>query len=806
MKKLLLLIFFTGIFIGFSQEKIDLLKNFDKSGMETSVLYLKSPFVAIDSVQYLKNNMHHFYTVYKAISQSDLQNRFISLKSLKEKNTMLYATQVIPLVILHSEYETIEDEAFKDGRLTQDTKGFVKRTTKSPYIFKKNEVTIISTLRNRTRGLETKFKISSESIFNTTTAKISEISINFNDDKGFRKVAINEEIKVKYSVPGKKEINVALLFSDGKIKKRTFTLDVRYSLKDLKNVFNRTANSFMATTTPALSVYGEAVSYPGEGEYEIFLSTESGAVLDKPIIIIDGFDPTDSRPIAGYTDGSTGEFVNGIYELLNFDDNGSPSNLADLVRAEGFDVVILNFPEYIRAADGKLIDGGTDFIERNAMLLVDLITTINNQKVGTNKNVIIGPSMGGLISRYALNYMENQSLNHDTRLWLSFDSPHNGANVPIGFQHLFNYLAYGMELGGLAGNANIVELQPLVDNLLKSAAARQMLTDHFEPHLTNGSNVEFNTSLKLPTAHPFKSIFFKRLDSLTGSGFPENLRKISIINGSGVGNPYQFKSGNDILPGSEVVNTIIEDVSFETDVTLKVKFTPEMNMQNQISYLFVDAFFFCFCDLTASANTQSFSYSNGIDAAMGGLFDLGALTQGFGTSGTIGAFLSALQTDYFNFIPTVSAMALQVPNNQFNWFQIPDSNVTSLPTNTVTPFDAWYMPEFNEPHVTLTQENVDFAWNEIVNAVLTVDEVNSNKDIVIGQNPVKNTLTLINNNVSDILKVQIEIYDILGKMVLQTIKNNPDTRIEIPLNLGAGVYFANIRYNSFLLNKKIIVE
>jgi hypothetical protein len=806
MKRLLLLIFFSGISIGFSQEKKDLLKNFDKSGMETSILYLKSPFMIIDSVQYLKNNMHHFYAVYKAISQSDLQNRFVPLKSLKEKATTLYATQVIPITILHSEFETISDDAFKDGRLIQDAKGFVKRATKSAHIFEKHEVTIISALKNRTKGLETRFKISSENIFNTTTDKIRAINIDFMDEKGFREVIIDEEIKVYYAIAGKKEINVQLLFSDGKIKKRTFILDVRYSLKDIKNVFNRTASSFTASITPDLSVYGESVSHPGEGEYELFLSTEPDAVLDKPIIIIDGFDPTDSRPIAGYTDELTGEFINGIYELLNFNDNGNLSNLADLVRAEGFDVVILNFPEYTRAADGIIIDGGTDFIERNAMLLVDLINTINSQKVGTNKNVVIGPSMGGLISRYALSYMESQSLNHDTRLWVSFDSPHNGANVPIGFQHLFNYLAYGMELGGFAGNANIVELQPIVDDLLKSAAARQMLTDHFEAHLANGSDVEFNTSLKLPISHPYKSIFYNRLNSLTVSGFPENLRKISIINGSGDGNLYQNIYGNDILPGTEVVNTIIEGVSIGTDVTLKVRFTPEINMQNQISYIFLDAPWICFCDLTASANSQAFSYSNGIDAAMGGLFNLGALTEDFGTGGTTGAFLAALQTDYFNFIPTVSAMALEVPNNHFNWFQIPDSYVSAKATSTVTPFDAWYTPEFNEPHVTLTQANVEFAWNEIVTAVLAVDEVDINNDIVIGKNPIKNTLTLINNNVNNISSISIEIFDVLGKKILQRIKNNPDTRIEIPVNLNSGMYYTIIKYNEFVMNKKLIVE
>ena len=116
--------------------------------------------------------------------------------------------------------------------------------------------------------------------------------------------------------------------------------------------------SFTSSVTPDLSSYGEATNYPGEGEYQMFLSSDN--VLDKPIIVVDGFDPGDSRDIAG------------LYSLLDFTGSSGSQNLADLVRAEGFDVIILNFPVYVRAADGATIDGGTDFIERNAMLLVEL--------------------------------------------------------------------------------------------------------------------------------------------------------------------------------------------------------------------------------------------------------------------------------------------------------------------------------------------------------------------------------------------------------------------------------------------------
>src|SRR5690606_33581079 len=106
------------------------------------------------------------------------------------------------------------------------------------------------------------------------------------------------------------------------------------------------------------SPYGEAVSYPGTGEYERYLSADN--VLDKPIFLVDGFDPGDGRDIPG------------IYQLLSFNDGGTVSNLGDLVRDEGFDVIILNFPIYTRTADAAVIDGGVDYIERNAMLLVEL--------------------------------------------------------------------------------------------------------------------------------------------------------------------------------------------------------------------------------------------------------------------------------------------------------------------------------------------------------------------------------------------------------------------------------------------------
>lgn len=83
---------------------------------------------------------------------------------------------------------------------------------------------------------------------------------------------------------------------------------------------------------------------------------------------------------------------------------------------------------------------------------------VNNVKVLNSnngnireQNVVMGMSMGGLVARYALARMTKNNLNSEARLLITHDSPHKGANVPLGLQYLirmmgnvrlFNYNVY----------------------------------------------------------------------------------------------------------------------------------------------------------------------------------------------------------------------------------------------------------------------------------------------------------------------------------------------------------------------------
>ncbi|WP_296313559.1 T9SS type A sorting domain-containing protein [Winogradskyella sp. UBA3174] len=550
------------------------------------------------------------------------------------------------------------------------------------------------------------------------------------------------------------------------------------------------AQTTLTGTIPLdLSGYEGATSLPGQCEYDVFLSADN--ILDKPIFIVDGFDPGDTRDITG------------IYNLLNFTNPSGTENLADLVRDEGFDIVILNFPTYTDSAN-NVVDGGSDFMERNAMLLVELINIINISKAANNpeQNVIIGPSMGGLIARYALNHMESENLDADTRLYISFDTPHHGANVPIGLQHQLNFLANNTL-------SPVAELEPLIEGFLKSPAARQLLIDHFEPHLSGADVFTFDPLLTLPQPHPFRDIFKTNINGLTATGFPENVRNVAIINGSGIGSPYLAKDGVTPVTNSfSVINTTIPvDTGLigVINVEIEINMTPSAGAAQEVSRFFAPLLppFIPNVVSTASSETTNF---DGVDAAPGGLFDLSALTGDIGVGGGIASdFLTALQIDKFSFIPSVSALALvieeETEGDDINWFH--DINLAGRATTNVTPFDNTFIPDDNEPHIQLTEDNVAFALSEILTPPLSISESNTTV-FKLERNPIHNELVLLHNKLVN--NASISLVDITGKIIFNSNQNLSE-RTVLAVNLNAGIYILNVvTENNDIFRTKVMVN
>jgi len=248
-----------------------------------------------------------------------------------------------------------------------------------------------------------------------------------------------------------------------------------------------TSGYFYSTLT--FQGYDESQAYAGLGGYQNHSGTNC---VDKPIIVVEGYDPSDS-------------FNNeDIYDQLNV------NFLGQQLRNSGYDIFTLDFQNYT-TSNGKKIRGGSDYIERNAMVLIELINRINANKADNAEPIkIIGFSMGGLVARYALRYMELHNMNHDTDLYVSVDAPHQGAVVPSGAQYTMDFI------DDLVPGWMDEELDDLTDDLFLPAP-KQMLVNHY------GSGSEYPIGIQ-----GFHNRFYNDLNAM---GYPQQSRNIAVTNG-----------------------------------------------------------------------------------------------------------------------------------------------------------------------------------------------------------------------------------------------------------------------------------
>ena len=751
----------------------DLFSSLDKSEMTTSILYDRA-FKFADLTDHSKKiNATYFIQAYSELAQADYGNYFSQDTNFENAKSLSLKNNIVPLGIIHSEFDVIKAGLYEEGILTLGANNELVNTTNNNDLFESKSRTFATPLVQKHNGLNTTFVLKKEFLFNSTNEQFIKISADFNNGMGYQPINIDQSVTVNYTTPGEKRIDFKIYLSNGEIVQNSAYINIVPSVEDL----NQRAPGDEGPITDIFATIpyqgeGESIAHIGKGLYKIYFDNVDG-VFDKPIIFVDGFDPGNGRDIPL------------MYDLLNFGD--PEQNLAELVRDEGFDLVVLDFPTHVSMSDGTtVLDGGADFIQRNAFVFIELMNTLNGLKVGDEENVVIGPSMGGLISRYGLRYMEQNAMDHETRLYMSFDAPHLGANVPIGLQYLFNYMVYGAP--------GITAAQPLVDGLLNSAAAKQMLVDHYLGHV-DGGGIEQDPTKTLPVGAPnFRDAFQTEIDAM---GFPQNTRNVAVINGAG--------DGTADLTGSP--GMILLDDNFATSGTtsadITLRFTPDVS-QSAVVADFV-GFLFAVPILFFDATADSPSYSSGLDSAPGGLFEISDLNEG--GDPLITDFVNALTLQVFDFIPSVSGLALETDNGEINWTHDIDIGEgdppSSSPDNTIntTPFVNWYIPDINEPHVEITDGNVVFALAEIMPETLDNDSFEYH-ELRLERNPIQNEIILLSTQ--NIENATINIIDITGKQVLNINGINLNTRTTIPIYFSSGLYLLEIRYDSRTFRTKII--
>jgi hypothetical protein len=186
-------------------------------------------------------------------------------------------------------------------------------------------------------------------------------------------------------------------------------------------------------------------------------------------------------------------------------------------------------------------NNGTDFIQKNAYVLEEVIKWVNEEKLAngsSQSNIVLGASMGGLIARFALKDMEDRGTTPtQTSLYVSFDAPHQGANFPVGYQYMSRHALHQyvqsplLLLGGQVVMPLFTDGVTPLDYLFlqNTPAARQMLINYVGINygITNTVHDDWQNELRL-------------------KGYP-SMRKIAISNGNHCAIPQNAPAGNSLL-------------------------------------------------------------------------------------------------------------------------------------------------------------------------------------------------------------------------------------------------------------------
>lgn len=746
-------------------------------------------------------NFPYFKQAFSEMRRASNHTKFISLQAFTNLAAANTTPNEVDLAILNTQFNILNYNVDNPnaGGMTYNTSTnkYVLIPNKAPFYLLHN--TVIAPTKEYVSGTQVVYKLRNDLYFKNGTKSIKTLVANFGDGINrtviSNSVLVNQNITVNYNSSGEKISTFTLTYNDNS------TL-VTYG----KIYFNyASTNTSVSQTTPGtcgaidplrqdfvlqadIPFTGYNMSDPtikAKIDYRIYYAFEhTDKKVRKPIIIVDGFDPGDKRKIEdcdcekipdcaarNTTDGTFDPAKHrAILDMMEYLDSNSISGkvqLLEKLRFEGYDVIIVNHPKYtttnLQNGQTTTIDGGAYYIESNAMALIKLIQqtkTLLNINGSTSQIAIVAPSMAGQISRYALSYMEkkyaetnNPVWQHNTYLWISVDSPHLGANIPLGDQALL----YLLKDGGIEAAGNFYDKQ------LSSPAAMQQLIEFHRPNLGphNVNSYMLNaqtTSQNMPNdrGNPVFQQHYNNQNSNglpNSNGWPQNLRKISIVNGSLTGSRQtQSVNGRPFIPFADTGVTVLNmrgfqrvyldlpwplgSITFRIHIaSLESNFMPSFNTEAMVA-----RFKKSFSDQnTVASNFNSRgcmdNVPGGFYGAQSDIFDevnsqdpvpgvsLTALNNWTLDNLSMENFAKSLSemlggSEWYihaynpihSFIPSFSALGHLQPNQ--NWANPLNTNLT-CPSNKLTPFDSYYGAENNTQHTSFTKESVDWLLKEL---------------------------------------------------------------------------------------------
>jgi hypothetical protein len=432
------------------------------------------------------------------------------------------STLPIPIPLLIASYNTVKSNAFSSNLLSYNSStkqlSDVAGRIQSPY----DPKILFAACPNKKitiTGNET-YIIQSSMIWNNTGKSISQIQIDFSNGQGFQTVTLGTGINISYTDTGFKKWTVKVTLSDN-------------SILQCYNEYNvlRTANGSARFQSPQSII-------PSWGNINAVNGTRNAATvwvnysknnftgtLRKPLIIVEGYDV--SFIARSLQDNySVRDFITAINEPNGYDFN---YQLDDI---KGYDLVFVDFA-----------DGAADIV-LNAGAVQEVINRVNTNKVLDNRfgnirqqNVVMGLSMGGLCARYALANMTKNftATPTETRLLITHDSPHKGANIPLGLQYMIRMFG-GVQLFGY----NVYDIYPDYNDAIA------LLNTNTIPQATEELLLYRATTANTFVNNTFLDAIYRPMITFGNTGPQPTYRFIATANGNECANPL-FSPGKTFI-------------------------------------------------------------------------------------------------------------------------------------------------------------------------------------------------------------------------------------------------------------------
>jgi hypothetical protein len=609
---------------------------------------------------------------------------------------------VAPITLFNYFYETIKDSAFADSLLTMDETGIqlhdVDGIEQSPYEVKRCFMASVPFVETDTNVIA--FTLPQELYITNDTAQLDYVEVDFGDGNGGQTMHFGDTVLIIY---------------DTTATERSITVTVHFKFTTEKSAHTKIQVGKGITYFEGYSqdynehyyiVSDEDDEYENDrGRAHVYIHyhcNNTSRKLLKPFVVVTGF----ATPKESTAFFKSGNYYSGVDYFSSF--FRINSDVYNKIIEQEYDLVFVTFVN------------PTDYIQRNAKVIKKVLREVNelkNSNGSTAPNILLGQSMGGLVSRYALGEMHGEHVanpstkpDHDVRIFYTQDSPHHGVNIAMGLQALtlHHYLYHFVK----NSHVSRTELEDLVWDYLSliSTSGRQMVINS----IFADNSLHTTLYSELESVAPVSGLGCKSVFISDGSG--DTVHQFKTVAGSRMylSPSFTIADANFLLNPNKPINKI---------VTFSAWATPDNSSLSKT--VFYGAFF------TKINNRTAYYYKgyagavstqwNGLDGMPGSF----ALTTNSLVGGYVLTTYGKKAKAHFPrvcFIPSISGISVTSANKTNFEYEINANQSTQTfsykrhITTDENGVSSGQLPQFiNDKHAEFTEYSLGQFMHDIVN-------------------------------------------------------------------------------------------